>query len=148
MYTLHVLLPQKTDLRLYIYKWPFLKMLRILIAQATSKLAHTLPFSNASHCTGQAMCSFLSSGVKSAVITCISSSFFTFLFFLFRLSEQNRLASDQKRLVAEVRDKLHEYHDWNLKYNVSSWSQYIVCMRIKETKLHILINIHIICTML
>jgi PI-3-kinase-related kinase SMG-1 len=34
-----------------------------------------------------------------------------------KLSEQNKLAADQKRLVAEVRDKLQEYHDWNIKYN-------------------------------
>ena len=43
-----------------------------------------------------------------------------------RLSEQNKLAADQKRLVAEVRDKLQEYHDWNIKYNVS---QYVPTLR-------------------
>ena len=42
--------------------------------------------------------------------------------FPIRLSEKNRLASDQKRLVAEVRDKLQEYHDWNIKYNVSRFN--------------------------
>jgi PI-3-kinase-related kinase SMG-1 len=36
-----------------------------------------------------------------------------------KLSEQNRLASEQKRLVAEVRGKLQEYREWNMKYNVS-----------------------------
>ena len=45
---------------------------------------------------------------------------FCILFILhLRLSEQNKLAADQKRLVAEIRDKLQEYHDWNIKYNVS-----------------------------
>ena len=37
-----------------------------------------------------------------------------------RLSEQNKLASEQKRLVAEIGDKLQEYQEWNVKYNVSN----------------------------
>ena len=42
-----------------------------------------------------------------------------------RLSEQNKLAADQKRLVAEITEKLQEYHDWNVKYNVSRSTPYL-----------------------
>ena len=38
----------------------------------------------------------------------------------YRLSEQKRLSTEQKRLVAEIHDKLQEYQAWNVKYNVST----------------------------
>lgn len=38
---------------------------------------------------------------------------------LLRLSEQSKLTAEQKRLMVEMREKLQEYKDWNVKYNVS-----------------------------
>ena len=35
-----------------------------------------------------------------------------------RLSEQSKLTAEQKRLKADIQEKLQEYKDWNSKYNV------------------------------
>ena len=38
--------------------------------------------------------------------------------FVVRLSEQSKLTAEQKRLKADIQEKLQEYKDWNVKYNV------------------------------
>ena len=54
--------------------------------------------------------------------------FFLLLLYIVRLTEQSRLASEQKRLVADVRDKLTEYQAWNVKYNVSETCTVRLCV--------------------